>query len=40
MGGLGRVLGTSLLVLTASTTIGQQFNQFQGNPEHKIDGEV
>jgi len=33
------VVGTTLLILTISTTIGQ-FQAFQSNPEHKIDGEV
>merc|ERR1711892_1503783 len=36
--GMG-VVGTTLLILTISTTIGQ-FQAFQSNPEHKIDGEV
>jgi len=34
------VVGTTLLILSITTTIGQQFQPFQANPEHKIDGEV
>jgi len=35
-----RLVGTTLIILTISTTIGQQYQPFQANPEHKIDGEV
>eukprot|EP00090_Calanus_glacialis_P023863 TRINITY_DN369_c0_g1_i1.p1 TRINITY_DN369_c0_g1~~TRINITY_DN369_c0_g1_i1.p1 ORF type:complete len:1359 (+),score=332.60 TRINITY_DN369_c0_g1_i1:336-4412(+) len=34
------VVGTTLLILTISSTIGQHNQPFQSNPEHKIDGEV
>jgi len=34
------VVGTTLLILSITTTIGQQFQPFPANPEHKIDGEV
>jgi len=35
-----RVVGIILMILSISTTIGQQYQPFQSNPEHKIDGEV
>jgi len=35
-----RVVGVTLMILSISTTIGQQYQPFQSNPEHKIDGEV